>query len=77
MHTHTHKHTHTGLEIGSIALPNINHFWGNCESLWQSDSPNFFGTANNFWLIANYFSNGFAKRPFLIPSTFLDKISFF
>ena len=22
------------LEIGSIASPNANHFWGNCESLW-------------------------------------------
>ena len=32
---------HTGLEIGSTTLPNANHFGGNCESLWQSDSPNF------------------------------------
>ena len=38
-----------GVEIGGIASPNVNHFWGNCESLWQSDSPNFFGTANHLW----------------------------
>ena len=50
-HTHTHAHSyiyiyiltyiHTGLEIGGIATPNENHFWDNCESLWLSDSPNF------------------------------------
>ena len=54
------RYVYTGLEIGSIASPNTNHFWGNCESLWRSDSPNFFGTANHFWPIANLFSNGFA-----------------
>ena len=56
---------YTGLEIGGIASPNANHFWGNCESLWQSDSSNFFGTANHFWPIANLFSNGFAEKPIL------------
>ena len=35
------------LEIGGFASPNANHFWGNCESLWQSDLPNFVGTANH------------------------------
>ena len=25
-----------GLEIGNVALQNANHFWDNCESLWQS-----------------------------------------
>ena len=34
---------YTGLEIGGIASPNANHFWGNCESLWLSNSPKFFG----------------------------------
>ena len=35
---YTHTHTHTGLEIGGVASRNVNHFWGNCESLCQSDS---------------------------------------
>ena len=26
------------LEIGGVASPNANHFWGNCKSLWRSDS---------------------------------------
>ena len=26
-----------GLEIGGVASQNANYFWGNCESLWQSD----------------------------------------
>ena len=52
-------------------MPNANHFWGNCESHRQSNSPNFFGTANQFWPIENHFSNGFAKRPFFGPHTFL------
>ena len=32
---------HTGLEVGGFASPNVNHFYGNCKSLWPSDSPNF------------------------------------
>ena len=28
------------LEIGGIASQNANHFWDNCESLWQSESQN-------------------------------------
>ena len=59
-----------------IASPNVNHFCGNCESLWLSDSPNVFGTANHFWPITNQFSNGFAET-FFGSSLFLDKISFF
>ena len=54
---------YTGLEIGGIALPKENHFWGNCKSLWQSDVPNFFDTVNHFFPISNHFLNGFAKRP--------------
>ena len=42
-----------------ITSPNANHFWGFCESLRQSGSPNFFGIANHFWPIANHFSNKF------------------
>ena len=63
--THTSMYIYTGLEIGGVVLQNANHFWGNCESLWQSDSPNFFGTANHFWSIVNHFLNGFARRPIL------------
>ena len=35
MHTYinTYIYIHTGLEIGDIASPNANHFWGDCESL--------------------------------------------
>ena len=29
---------YTGLEIGGVASQNVNHFWGNGESLWQSES---------------------------------------
>ena len=64
-------YTHTGLEVGGIESPNANHFRGNCESLWQNDSPNFFGAANHFWPIANHFLKGFAKRPFSRPHPFL------
>ena len=28
----------TGLDTGGVASQNANHFWDNCESLWQSDS---------------------------------------
>ena len=28
----------TGLEIGCVASQYANHFWGNCESFWQSES---------------------------------------
>ena len=32
---------YTGLEIGGDASQNVNHFWGNCESLWQSTANHF------------------------------------
>ena len=65
------------MEIGGIASPNANHFWGNYESLWQSDAPNFFGTANHFWPIANQFANEFAKRLFFGPHPFFrQNVSF-
>ena len=51
---------YAGLEISGIASPNANRFYSTSESLRQSDSPNFFGTANHFRPIANHFSNGFA-----------------
>ena len=31
---------YTGLKIGGVALQNANHFCGNCELLWQSESQN-------------------------------------
>ena len=46
--TYVYIYRYAVLKISGIPSPNANHFWGNCESLWQSDSPNFFGTANHF-----------------------------
>ena len=65
------------LEISDIASSYVNHFWGNWELLWQSDSPNFFSTANHFWSIANHFSNGIAPKTFFffVLTLLLDKIS--
>ena len=54
----------TGLKIGGIASPNANHFWNNCESLWQSESPNCES------LLAYCES---AKDPFLVLTPFLHK----
>ena len=48
---------YTGLEIDGFASLNANHFWGNCASLWPTDSSYFWVTANHFWPIANHFSN--------------------
>ena len=33
-------YVYTGLEISNVASQNANHFFGNCESLWQSESQN-------------------------------------
>ena len=38
---HTYIHIYKGLEIGGVTSQNANYFWGNCESLRQSDSQNF------------------------------------
>ena len=46
----------------------------NCESLWQSDSPHFFDTANHFWPIANHFQMDSPKNLFWSTPLFLDKI---
>ena len=59
--------------IARCKLPNANDIWGNCESLWPTDSLNFLIVANNFWLFAKHFSNGFVKRPFLVLTPSLDK----
>ena len=43
MHTYTHTYVHIymqRLEIGGVASQYANHFWGNCESTWQSESQN-------------------------------------
>ena len=68
------KCMYAGLDIGGNASANASHFCGNYESLWQNDSSNFFGTANQFWPIVNHFSNRFT-RLFLFRTPFLDKIS--
>ena len=64
----------TGLEIGGFASPNANHFWSNGKSLWPTDSPYFWVTANHFWPMMNHFSNGFAKRPFFGLHPFFREI---
>ena len=51
----TYMHIQWGLEIDEFASPNTYHFWGNCESLWPSDSLHFLSTANHFWPIASQF----------------------
>ena len=70
IYVYIYMYIYTGLEIGGIASPNANHFWGNCESLRQSDSPNFFGTANPFWPIAKHFSMDLSKDLYFLVLTF-------
>ena len=38
IHTYVRLYIHSRLEIGGVALQNVNQFLGNCESLWQSES---------------------------------------
>ena len=38
MCTYIYVCIYTGLEIGGVASQNANHFYSNCESLWQSES---------------------------------------
>ena len=38
IHLCTHVCICTGLKIGSVISQNANHFWGNCETLCQSES---------------------------------------
>ena len=65
---------YTGLEIGRVASQNSNHFWGKCESLWQSESQYceslLADLRINFQMVLQ-------KKNFLALTTFLDKISFF
>ena len=35
--TYIYTYIYLGLEIGGFALPNANHFWDKCESLWPTD----------------------------------------
>ena len=55
IYIYIYTYLYTGLEIGRFALPNANHFWGKCESLWPTDSQYFWVTANKFRPIANNF----------------------
>ena len=54
-----------------VASQNANHFWDNCESLWQSESQN----CGSLYLICELIFNGIVKRPFFCPHPFIDKIS--
>ena len=65
----------SGLEIDGIASSNANHFRGNCESLWQSDSPNFLGyTANHFGRLRITFQMDSSKDFFFYPHPFFRQI---
>ena len=55
IHTYINAYKYTGLEISEFALPNVNHFWDNCELLWPTDSQYFWVTVNQFRPIANHF----------------------
>ena len=71
----------TGLEKGSFASPNANHFRGrptgyNCESHWTTDSQYFWVNADTFGRLRIAFINGFTKRYFflfLVVIPFLSK----
>ena len=38
MHVCMYVSIYTVLEIGGVPSQNANHFWGNCELLWQRKS---------------------------------------
>ena len=65
---------YTGLEIGGVALQNTNHFWGNYESLWQSESQNCDSLIADLRISFHMVSQ---ETLFLVLTTFLDKISSF
>ena len=65
---------YVGLEVGGIASLNANHFWGNCESLWQSDSPNFLALRITFGRLRITFQMD-SSKDFFSSNPFLDKIS--
>ena len=60
---------YTGLEIGGVASQNENHCWGNCESLWQSDSQNRESLLAELRITLQLVSQ---KDPFLVLTPFLD-----
>ena len=66
-------YVYTGLKIGGVVSQNANHFWGNCKSLWHSESQNC--ESCTFSCFANHFSDGIAMRLFLVLIPFLNKIS--
>ena len=37
---------YAGQEIDKFALPNANHFWGKCISLWPTVSQYFWASVN-------------------------------
>ena len=76
IHTHVHIHKHigicyiAGLEMGGVALQNANHFWGNCESLWQNASQYCEYCESLLVDLRITFQMVSQKRPFLVFTTF-------
>ena len=66
---------YTGLEIGGVASQNANHFWGNCESLWQSESQNCESLLNDLRITFQMVSQKHLLFVFFGPHPFLGKIS--
>ena len=64
---------YAGLEIISVASQNANHFWGNCESLWQSESQ----IANHFKLICEPLFKWYRQKTFFVLTSFEGKNFYF
>ena len=58
------------MEIGDVASQNANHFWGNCESLWQSESQNCESLLADLRITFRMIS----QKDFFVFTPFLDKI---
>ena len=57
--------------IDGVASQNANHFWGNCESLWQSESQYCESLSDDLQITFQIISK---KDLFLVLTTFLEKI---
>ena len=62
MYVCMYVYMYTGLEIGGFALPNANHFWGKCKSLWPIYSQYFWVIANQYKPIVNHFCFWIRKK---------------
>ena len=58
--------------MDSVASQNVNHFWGDCKSLWQSESQNCTTLVADLRIT---FQMVLQKDIFLVFIPFLDKIS--